>query len=219
MQPEHVWYAVYGANLLEERFRYYLEGGEIPDLGIRQVGARNPAPPQADRALLLPHRLRFAQQHRCWHGGVGFIDSDSDATVTTWGRAWLLTSEQCEDVLRQENRDQDLQIPWPELLANGQVDCPSGWYRRLLLLEADREGYPVIAATAPGKEQPRPPGADYLGTVIAGLVETYHLGKKGLVDYLAAVPGIRPKWSKGALGRMWQEVVTAFGEEQDIEQN
>ncbi|MFW5830561.1 MAG: histone deacetylase [Planctomycetota bacterium] len=217
-----VWYAAYGSNLLSERFAYYLEGGELPDVPIRHPGARDAREPQADRAVLLQAQLVFTRKSAAWGGGIAFLDVERTEAVT-WGRAWLITREQFEDVLRQENGDAGIVIDWDKLLSRGRDQYGTGWYNAVRILEADREGYPLLTCTAAGAlGRPRAPGENYLGTIIAGLVETYNLGRKGVVDYLSQVPGISPRWSKGALGRMWQEVIDADqadANESDTERN
>jgi hypothetical protein len=210
-----VWYAAYGSNLLEERFLYYLEGGVLPEARIKHPGARDPRPPRADRALLLPYRLFFAQQSRPWGGGVAFLDSRRQDDAGAWGRAWLISRGQFEDVVRQENRQPELLIDWKTLLATGSWVAPAGWYARLLVVEAEREGHPVVTCTSADeslKGATKAPSERYLGCLAAGLYECYHLGRKGLVDYLAGLPGVKGAFSKGELGRIWEDVVEALDE-------
>lgn len=208
---EQVWFAVYGSSLLSERFAYFLEGGTIPGLDIRHPGARDPAPPLADRALFIPHRLFFARRSPSWQrAGIAFLASTREEEAQTWGRAWLITRTQAEDLVRQLNRAPELTIDWPHLITQRQLTIGTGWYNHLLLLESDREGAPVITATSAEAtlySHTVPPGEAYLDTLIAGLIETYAIGRKGLISYLSARPGITGIYSKSELGRRWQTII------------
>jgi hypothetical protein len=205
--PDHVWYAAYGSNLFSERLLTYLEGGRFGENTWNHPGARDPSPPSDDRAGFLPHQLVFAKRSPAWNkGGVAFLVPKRDPGQQTLGRLWRLTGEQFEDIVRQENRDPDLAIPWQGL--DGDVTLGDGWYGHLLYV-GTQDGEPVLSVTTAEtgiSGATVPPDESYLATIVAGLHETYHLGKQGTAKYLAGCPGIGGAWSKNKLMQLWHAV-------------
>jgi hypothetical protein len=189
------WYAAFGSNLLRARFATYLSGGPVPyrpDRG-HQEGARDPAPPLADRPFTLAHRLSFAGSSRSWGGGgVAFIDPEPDPDALCLGRLWLITVDQLADVARQENGLAAAPvIDLDEVEAAGHVDLERGWYRRLLHLGPGPEGHPVLTVTTDraDRHQPRPAHHSYLRVVGLGLMETWDLDPRAAAAYLASSTG------------------------------
>ena len=95
-----VWYAAYGSNMAAERLACYLGGGR-PDGGrVAHAGARDATPASADRPVILPFTLRFADRSQVWGGGKAFVDVS--APGRTLSRAWLLTHAQFADLSAQD---------------------------------------------------------------------------------------------------------------------
>lgn len=148
-----VWYAAYGSNTDAERFTCYLAGGTPPGRAFRNPGARDPSPPRADRPHVLDLPLRFAGRTRGWHGGgAAFVDPVAVPGARTLARAWLITSEQLDDVFAQEGDWYDLLLPC------GEID-----------------GVPVATITASRRPapDPNPPSAAYLRVIVRGLSVTH----------------------------------------------
>lgn len=73
------WYAAYGSNTDEERFRRYL------------VQCEPPAEPLDSRALVIDLPLYFAGTRTSWgDGGVAFVGPNRDPEPATLARGWLL---------------------------------------------------------------------------------------------------------------------------------
>src|SRR5579862_610370 len=98
-----VWYAAYGSNLCAERFGCYIAGGIPPGRTDPCRGARDRTLPRRDRPLAIPHRLYFTGTAKSWGGSPSFVDLVRDPDGPTHGRAYLITWEQFEDVVAQEN--------------------------------------------------------------------------------------------------------------------
>ena len=97
-----VWYATYGSNLLRERFDCYIQGGQPAGAGNTYKGCREKANARETRRVVLPYSLYFAERSKTWGGAIAFIRrSISDAR--TYGRMYLVTYGQFNDVVRQEN--------------------------------------------------------------------------------------------------------------------
>ena len=146
---ELVWYAAYGSNTDAERLACYLEGGTPPGGTSRNAGARDPSPPRDVRPFVLDLPLRFAGAARGWQGGgVAFVETEPVPGTRTLARAWLLTTEQVDDVFAQEGDWYDLLLPCGEL-----------------------EGRPVVTITGSRRPEPdpNPPSAAYLSVVVRGL--------------------------------------------------
>src|SRR5438105_3393973 len=97
-----IWYAAYGSNLSRERFDVYLKGG-VPVGGSHAYpGCRDPSAPADDRAWECDFELRFGGSSQTWGGGVALIGA-SQGDVPAKIRLYLVTLEQFEDVVAQEN--------------------------------------------------------------------------------------------------------------------
>lgn len=212
--PEYVWYAAYGSNLFSERLLTYLEGGRFGANTWNHPGARDSSPPLAERADFLPHQLVFARKSPAWNkGGVAFLHPRRDAAQQTLGRLWKVTAQQFEDIVRQENRDPELTIPWDTIADEPVVG--TGWYGRLLHL-GTRDELPVLTCTIDDhgiSGATVTPDESYLAALVAGLHETYHLGRQGVAKYLAGCPGVSGTWSKNRLMKLW-DTVCSVPEEQ-----
>ena len=191
--PALVWYAGYGSNLCAARFRCYLEGGTPPGLRRPCRGARDATPPQVDRVVTIPHRLYFAGTSG-WGGAPCFIDTAESAATPTYGRAYLITWEQFEDVFAQENgrsTTTPIDLPHRDLTAGCSVRLGPGRYENVLCLDTLEE-FPVMTITSPGmmtEAQLGAPAPAYLQILITGLREAYGLGDDALIAYLGAAPG------------------------------
>lgn len=194
MEPSgrgYVWYAAFGSNLLRERFVTYLTGGPVPRNPTNRVhdGARDRSPPRADRAVELPHRLFFAGSSTSWGGGgIAYLDPVVDERHRTLGRLWLITTEQFEDVYRQENRrDEPIPIDHDALATEGHLDLLDTSYGRVLHLGPGPGGAPIATFTCsdPDRPQPQQPAAAaYRLVMMLGLVEAWGLDEAAAADYL-----------------------------------
>ncbi len=221
-----VWYASYGSNLSYDRFLCYLEGGKADGASGKQPGCTDPTEPREERAVFIPHKLFFARNSRQWKGSVAFLDPRptpaSKPAPQTWGRAYLLTKEQCADIFRQENKNPELDLDWEAVITNGYHDSGTSWYNRLLLVEADREGHPMVTITGSDTSQTgqtKPPSEAYLAHIVEGLHDTYHLGRQGTVNYLKNIPGIKGAWSNKQLAKLWDDHIAVEPEEETAEES
>lgn len=64
-----VWYAVYGSNLLYERFMCYLKGGSFRG-GHAAERCSDSAPPRARLLYELPYDMYFGKSSGSWEGRV-----------------------------------------------------------------------------------------------------------------------------------------------------
>ena len=83
-----------------DRLACYLEGGCPPGGLLSHAGARDRSAPQASMPLTLPGTVFFAGESQTWGGGRAYYDPTVDGS--TPARAYLLTSQQFDDVHAQE---------------------------------------------------------------------------------------------------------------------
>ena len=99
MNDKYVWYACYGSNLNEERFLRYIKGGICEFNGRSYDGCTDKSDPIADKPVIIPHKLYFGNSSGAWGGGgVAFINPRWDSEQSTWGRMYLITEEQFEQI-------------------------------------------------------------------------------------------------------------------------
>ncbi|MBP1918022.1 hypothetical protein [Youngiibacter multivorans] len=168
-----VWYAVYGSNLLYERFMTYLKGGSFRG-GHPAARFNDTAPPRARLLYELPYDMYFGNSSGSWEGkGVSFLD------VTRPGKAYsvayLITREQFDHICIQEN--------------GGKMPEPyqgSPWYD-LAIKVGEFDGIPVMTLTNSGVRPANEPGEKYLEVLKLGLNENYpYLTEEEIIEYLSS---------------------------------
>lgn len=190
-----VWYAVYGSNLLRRRFDCYIHGGTPEGSAKEYPGCRDKAPPRDARRLMLAHSLYFADHSGSWNGAIAFIRRTvSDAR--TYGRIYLMTYGQFNDVVRQEN---DYRVPGPVVVppfnALAQADhweIDFRLYGGVIKIGA-RHGHPILSLTAAHEDHVvGAPSEAYVKTIVSGLQESYPcMWKSKILAYLGDTEGIR----------------------------
>lgn len=195
-----VWYAAYGSNCSFDRFRTYLEGGTPPGATHVQRGARDPAAPRADGPIRFPSAVCF-RGHSTWWGGAPAFLEHAPSTRGALGRRYLITVEQFEDVLAQENR---LEVVSPVAVDRPPGDrqrVTDGPYGQVVSLEPI-DGHPVLTFTspaAPEHREPAAPSAAYLGTIVRGLAEVHELTPLEIADHLLMASGVDSLWNRRAI--------------------
>jgi hypothetical protein len=173
-----IWYAAYGSNLSYERFMHYIRGGIAIGARRRLPGCRDAAPPEEHEPHELAGDLLFAGRSMNWSGhGVAFLDLDVDATVKS--RIYLVSDEQFDDIIAQENA----RIP-------GDVTPGdhAGWYD-VVVERGSVRGYPVMTITSGETRETNPPSPDYIRHVACGLRESHEMSTSQIVEYLSSKRG------------------------------
>lgn len=196
---DRVWYASYGSNLNSDRFLCYILGGTPTGSKHRNPGSRDRTPPLDSRPLTLNFELYFAGNIRAWgDGGVAFIRR-GETTARTLGRMYLITEEQFNDVVLQENGkpvDGTRILPqFPELVRNERtILTESGLYGDLLLLEDGPDGAIFSFTTHRHDLRPNAPSEAYVKVIAAGIKETYPgMANEEICRYLLLADGVRDR--------------------------
>ena len=191
-----VWYAGYGSNLLRSRFDCYIKGGRPEGSTNIYPGCRDKTDPRANRPITLRHEFFFADHSAAWNGAVGFIRPIA-SNATTHARMYLVSYDQFNDVVRQENgRDVpgDMIVPLYEQLLHSDRWQIAGLrlYGRLLKMGMQGE-YPILTFTATRDDfAVAPPSEAYIKVIVSGLEETYPgMHKSEILNYLGSAEGIR----------------------------
>jgi hypothetical protein len=188
------WYGGYASNLLERRFRLYIQGGVLAETGRIHAGARDPAPPAMIAPLRLPGTVYFATQATTWPGtGRALYDPDALLPGGSAGRGYLVTAGQLADVVAQEMRQAPGAYPAAILpsVPGERTVLGSGHYETLVCTHL-LGGCPVVTMAAPWKlgDVPLAPLAGpYRDVIREGLQETFGWGPEAAEEYLAGLPG------------------------------
>ena len=205
--PKYVWYASYGSNLNEARFLTYIKGGSPDGSSTSHSGARDKSDPLRNTAIRFEGRMHFAGSSYRWgKGGIAFMDSDSSGHAL--GRAYLITFEQFEDVVAQENGKSisSVSVDGKSALEKGSVEVGAGLYNNLVHI-GDYQGYPVFTFTSSFSAQDavanaqissggyskygstNKPSKNYLRMIAKGLEESFEMDVSDQADYLLGTLG------------------------------
>lgn len=192
--PEQVWYASYGSNILESRFHCYIAGGRPKGATRTYLGCRDKTLPADKREIYISSEVYFAREAKTWNGGgVAFIKNEFDENVQSPGRMYLISSDQFEDVVKQEiGMDGQLEIDLKGVRSKGSLVIePGAWYGKIIFL-GEQDGHPIFTFTSDTDltNQINPPHENYLLTIIRGLLETHQLSDSDLVSHFKSLQGI-----------------------------
>ena len=191
---EYIWYASYGSNISRNRFLCYIQGGKPIGSQKEYAGCTDKSLPLDDEEIYIKSELYFAKKSKTWNGGgVGFIKTALDEKVNTFGRMYLITKEQFEEVVKQEtNYKGKLSIDYKLAIKNGNlVFRENTWYGNLIYLGQKRD-FPIFTFTNESnlEKEINPPHKDYVKMIAIGIQEIYNIGGIDLVEYFKSKIGI-----------------------------
>jgi hypothetical protein len=195
----NIWYASYGSNLsYRNRFLCYIAGGKPAGAKRWNPGCRDKTPPSDINPIPLNCELYFAAYSDSWGGSPAFIRRGSRKSVT-YGRAYLITDEQFNDVVIQENGGEPdgsrIVPPYEQLSRMETFTLPSNPLYGLLWRVGSEKGSPVITFTTARRDLAiGAPSEAYVKIIAAGLKETYpRLTDRDIAAYLRQAEGIRDR--------------------------
>lgn len=199
-EPEYVWYASYGSNMSRDRFMVYLEGGSPPGSARAYSGCRDKTPPVADMPVRFPHRMFFAQTSPVWGGAVSFLGHEEvPEDEGAYGRAYLVTKEQFDDIVAQENGGEagDRFVPVNRAVKARKLTVGPGWYETIRVA-GEEGGYPIVTFTGrqdEDKARLNAPTLPYMEMIAAGLREAHGLSDPEIAEYLTGASGAAGAWT------------------------
>jgi len=139
--------------------------------------------------------LYFADYSSGWKGAPAFVRAGR-ADASTLGRMYLISDEQFNDVVLQENGrsvDGTRFVPKFEELIISQEFILPGRPRYGRVIHVGRQGeYPVFTFTAIEDLHIGAPSKAYINVIVSGIRETYPaMTNADIVDYLSKAEGIR----------------------------
>lgn len=174
----------------------YIEGGTPLGSRKRNPGCRDSTLPRAIQPVLLDFEIFFAGHFAGWGGGAAFI-RESSTDSKTLGRMYLITEEQFNDVVLQENGrivDGTRIVPEVERLGR-EREYPIRelrTYSRLLRV-GERDGCSILTFTS-GKEHrmpAAPPSEPYVRIIAMGLRQAYPaMPDDEIVQYFMQADGV-----------------------------
>ncbi len=175
MQPYNklVYYVSYGSNMLEERFLTYIKGGICRFNGTYYPGCINKCAPIKSVSIEIPYNMYFSKSSSSWDGSsVCFLDDSKPGFA--YGRAYLVTQEQFEDI---------------QVAECGGTVTNNSWYGKVINLNMI-DGIPAKTFSN-NKNLPHMPietvKDKYLNVIIDGLKEAHHLNEGEINDYLKKI--------------------------------
>ncbi|KAI3766930.1 hypothetical protein L2E82_17009 [Cichorium intybus] len=197
-----VWYASFGSNMSESRFRCYIEGGQAEGMRRPCKGAVDKSQPKEVLWKIFPHRLFFGRESTVtWGpGGVAFVNPEANNQDKTFMCLYRITLEQFNDVLLQENVSSDASsffglnaLSSIENKKNISLETlKNGWYHNVVYLGKEK-GIPILTMTCTrdhvedfktGKVPLRPPAKEYADTLVRGLVHGKQLSEDEAIAYI-----------------------------------
>jgi len=202
-QPQKVWYASYGSNILESRFHCYIRGGKPAGATQTYAGCSDKTLPEDNRRVYINSEVYFAKKAKTWNGGgVAFIKNQFDKSVRSPGRMYLISTDQFVDVVRQEiGIEESLQIDLDKVRQEGSsIVKPQSWYGNIIFL-GDEDGYPIYTFTSEVDllDELNAPNEHYLRTISNGLRETYGYSDADLANYFEQLTGVKDTEMEGAI--------------------
>lgn len=209
---KYVWYASYGSNISTERFLCYIKGGKAIGAETSELGCRDQSMPLMMENIIINKQQYFAKSSKRWQErGVAFID-DITSDERTLGRMYLITSEQFEDVVKQENHmhvEESLDVRLHEAAKNGSaIVIPGSWYGRIVYL-GEKQGYPIYTFTNTtdlAMEVFKAPSKEYLQMIGSGLKENYGMDKEALSIYFMHKSGVQPDYDLDKLNKIFENL-------------
>lgn len=208
-RPTHVWYASYGSNLSLNRFMTYVEGGSPEGTDTVHDGCRDKTPPAEDMPIRFSGRMHFAASSGRWdNGAVAFMDNDTAGHAL--GRAYLISMEQFDDVVAQENGKKvgSITVDTKKALEAGSEEVTYGLYGNMVHI-GDYGCAPVFTFTSSfsaneallsADEDPKKikkytpktntPSNNYMRMIGSGLAETFDMDTDQQADYIRGSLGV-----------------------------
>ncbi|MCK5811435.1 MAG: hypothetical protein KAG94_00925 [Clostridiales bacterium] len=152
MSDNYYWYLSYGSNIFDERFKFYITGGYCEFNNKKYNGCTDKTWPLKNKAKIIHHKMYFAKSSSSWGGGgVCFINPIPNPKVITYGRMYLVTKEQYEQIWCQEGKS---------------------WYNKKIIIGQD-EGIDIVTFTNSKNLLITKPHQSYKDVIIKGLIQTY----------------------------------------------
>lgn len=193
-----VYYACYGSNLNSERFKFYLQGGNLN--GREYAGSRDKSKPEKEFFKSFQGKLVFKGRSQSWNNGaIAFIDKERD--LKFYSKLYLLNDIQFIDIWLQENGLNPFHFNSEKLIKQFQKLSNSKTEFTLTQLLENKDNYPyygqlfkidevdnysVYTFTAPDLSliTDSKVASSYSKTIFQGLRENNNISEEEAINYL-----------------------------------
>jgi hypothetical protein len=143
-----IWYACYGSNMDLDRFLKYIQGGQLTVNGVKRdytacptdtSSPKHSEPYSIDRKFFFAKKSKTLNEH-----GVGFISNKKNNKSKTFGKLYLISEAQFSHLFAQENGRETAKINYEMLLKKGALDFDYNFYNRIILLDKNYKGHPIL---------------------------------------------------------------------------
>lgn len=172
-----------------DRFLKYIQGGQLIVNDVPKAYKACPtdtSSPKRDEPYSIDRKFFFAKESKTWNKhGVGFISNKRNKKSKTLGRLYLISKAQFSHLFAQENGRDTAKIDYEKLLSTGVLDFDYNFYNRIILLDKDYNGSPILTFTNKSNPPTNKPHFEYAKLISNGLKLTHKLTNKESVDYLS----------------------------------
>jgi hypothetical protein len=173
-----------------ERFLCYIVGGKVEGMRVTCEGCRDKTHPIKSQRVSIPHTLYFAEDSMTWGGGVAFLHPSKDEEHSTIGRMYLITVNQFQEVVAQENGALSGFVDLKKVSQKKILKVSDGWYGHVMHI-GDHEGYPILTfSNNLEKIAVNPPNDSYIRIISTGLKQM-ELDHHTIVQYLQNKQGVK----------------------------
>lgn len=170
-EGEYVWYVSYGSNMLEDRLRYYIQGGLCHYNHRAYKPCTDISMPRESRPVMIPYDMYYANYDMgSWrNSAVSFLDLSEEGC--SYGRAYKIKRSQLEEIHEKEGKG-------------------ANWYPECIRLEDidGLEAYTFAGHDVKKKESLERVSAEYALTLFMGMRETYpQMSDEDIYDYLSTL--------------------------------
>ncbi|WP_298152235.1 hypothetical protein [Flavobacterium sp.] len=182
-----IWYACYGSNMDLQRFLIYLQGGQLEVNGVMKPYRRcddDFEEPGQTEPYVIHRRFYFAKESGTWDNhGVGFISTKKDMRSLTYARLYLISEIQFKHLFAAENGRRTTNIDFAVIDNNKSQDFDYNFYNRIIQLEDNYKGHPVMTFTNKEILAPNNPMGRYLQLISDGLEAVHQLNANVIAAY------------------------------------
>lgn len=207
-KPAYIWCVCYGSGLSRANFNCMITGGTPKGSTHKFNGCRDKTVPLKNSFISLPYDLHFAGDSVAWKGGpMAILDTTLNKKSHTIARAYLITVEQFEDIVAQENmQSEPLRLPLAAAIREGHITIKNITGQRVydeLIYCGLEGGIPAFAITALRKKQPfKPPTLHYARVLCVGLSQNPNLDTEEAIDYIVD----NSKIAKDTISKLFEDL-------------
>lgn len=184
-----IWYACYGSNMDLDRFLKYIQGGQLTVNGETKKYKACPtdtSKPKNSEPYSIDRKLFFAKESKTWDKhGVGFISNRKNKKSKTMGKLYLISEAQFSHLFAQENSRDTVAINFDKLSKQGILDFDFNFYNRIVQLDKNYKGFPILTFTNKNNLITNKPHSEYVQLISNSLKLTHKMTNKEVIDYLS----------------------------------